>query len=60
MISLSPFWYFFFGKPYPIAGSEDFTMSCLGDHRTCQINISDIETGNAIDSKSEEAQGNRR
>ena len=34
MISLSPFWYFFFGKCYPIAGSEDFTMSCLGDHRT--------------------------
>ena len=55
MISLSPFWYFFFGKCYPIAGSEDFTMSCLGDHRTCQVNISDIETGNAIDSKSEEA-----
>ena len=44
MISLSPF----------------CTMSCLGDHRTCQVNISDIETGNAIDSKIEEARGNRR
>ena len=35
-------------------------MSGLGDHRTCQVDISDIETGNAVNSEIEEAQGNRR
>ena len=31
-----------------VTGSEDFAVSCLGNHRTSQVNVCDIEAGNAV------------